>query len=54
MQVPLIGYEVAPEISLYVYESVELELGLVQTTDKVFEYPILLQEDPTSPARYDD
>ena len=44
-------------LSLFVYETVELELGMRSTSStldktKPFEYPILLHPDPTSPARY--
>ncbi len=44
------------DLALYVYESVELDLtfggsGNV-SKDKPFDYPILLEADPTSPARY--
>lgn len=50
-------------LSLFVYETVELELGLKmgrkagdgeEKTDPVkpFDYPIMLHPDPTSPARY--
>jgi hypothetical protein len=39
-------------LSLYVYESVELDISFNTVSKKPFDYPILLESDPTSPARY--
>ena len=41
-----------PQISLYVYESVELDLGLTSNSERAFDHPINLHVDPTTPARY--
>lgn len=43
------------DLALHVYESVELELSLVSSSTQSqspFDYPLLLQVDPTSPCRY--
>ncbi len=39
-------------ISLYVYEAVELQLDLLTPKVKMFECPLMLTPDPSSPARY--
>ena len=49
--------DAASRVGLHVYESVELEIGLVLSAGATsavdpFEYPLLLMADPTSPSRY--
>ena len=45
-----------PNLTLYVFESVELDIGMLHnanvSSDRLFDHPLVLNVDPSCPARY--